>query len=58
MAENEGQAKAPVGGEEESQVELGPIEKLEEQPPPAGSIVPGAQKPTSEVHDEVNPNTE
>jgi hypothetical protein len=38
-------------------VELGPIEKLEEQPA-SGSIVPGAQKPSSEVHDEVNPNTE
>ena len=57
MPENEGQAKAPDAGEEESLVELGPIEKLEEQTP-TGSIVPGAQKPSSEVHDEVNPNTE
>ena len=57
MAENEGQAKAPAAGEEESQVELGPIEKLEEQTP-TGSIVPGAQKPSSEVHNEVNVNTE
>ena len=57
MAENEGQAKAPATGEEESQVELGPIEKLEEQTP-TGSVVPGTQKPSSEVHDEVNPNTE
>ena len=57
MAENEGQAKAPDAGEEELPVELGPIEKLDEQTP-AGSIVPGAQKPSSEVHDEVNPNTE
>ena len=57
MPENEGQAKAPAAGEEEAQVELGPIEKLEEQPP-SGSIVPGAQKPSSEVHNEVNLNTE
>ena len=57
MPENEGQAKAPEAGEEESLVELGPIEKLEEQTP-TGSIVPGVQKPSSEVHDEVNPNTE
>ena len=57
MAENEGQAKAPDAAEEEALVELGPIEKLEEQPP-TGSIVPGAQEPSSEVHNEVNLNTE
>ena len=57
MAENEGQAKATDAGEEESAVELGPIEKLKEQTP-TGSIVPGAQKPSSEVHNEVNLNTE
>ena len=57
MPENEGQAKAPDASEEEAAVELGPIEKLDEQIP-TGSIVPGAQKPSSEVHNEVNVNTE
>ncbi len=48
---------ASVQDEQHPPVELGPMEKLEEADS-AGERTPGAQKPTSEVHNEFNPNTE
>lgn len=54
------QDKFTVGapsGEPQPQTELSPTEKIEGEPPP-GSVTPGAQKPDSEVQNEVNPNTE
>lgn len=51
---------APAADEREQQhprVELGPMEKLEEEDS-SGERTPGVQKPNSEVQSEVNPNTE
>lgn len=41
----------------EPQDERSPTEKIEGEPPP-GSRKPGREKPESEVHNEIKPNTE
>ena len=50
-------AAAAEGLEQNPPVELGPIEKLEEDHT-LGSQTPGAQRAESEIKEEVKPNTE
>ncbi|HEX5709365.1 MAG TPA: hypothetical protein VFX96_18835 [Pyrinomonadaceae bacterium] len=58
MSQSEGQFKAPANeGANEEQQPTSPTEKIEGEPP-AGTTAPGREKPESEVHNEINPNTE
>lgn len=56
MSQSEGQFKAPVN-EGVTEEQPSPTEKIEGEPP-VGTTPPGRERPDSEVHNEVNPNTE
>ncbi|HYN86816.1 MAG TPA: hypothetical protein VER32_16320 [Pyrinomonadaceae bacterium] len=56
MSQSEGQFKAPAP-ESATEEQPSPTEKIEGEPP-AGTTAPGREKPESEVHNEINPNTE
>ncbi len=57
MSETTGQFNPPATEGETEETPLSPTEKIEGEPP-AGTTPPGAEKPESEVHSEIKPNTE